>query len=491
MKKMDEPVEKKYEKAFSQLGEVQAFFPYQAKQEMGAILEEIYKANGYLKDISSTAQSVPVKGGFAAETFHTETHNLNAIINDDPTRAVNDMDSAWTLRLGLKKNDTPDIAIVKDGQVVKTAQVKYYRTAEASETALRQVKDGKPHYDGVDAYIAPSDQVNTPDGSPGVRELAGRTALREKAKGTRPQVQKAAENVRDRTSDVLESGQTQSEPLTKKQADELGKKGDSEYKQGIEDGVKTQSTFKQMGRAAKGAAAITAISAGVFNTVTYVNMVRQGKMTETEAVFKIAAETVAASADSAVKAATVTGAQSVMVRVGAGQVAKSGLKAAIKGNAITTAAICTIDGIRDMVRLGCGKMTKDQFYERQGKNVMNTGAGVFGSSVGTSMGLAFGVKGLALVGGISGGLIAGMAMNIAIENHIEASYKHLVENTGHLKECMDVAQTVSNQVFEGQVIFSKFLEQEAQMDVEIDKLDREIEQAGDDMSSAIDMLGDY
>ena len=95
---------------------------------------------------------------------------------------------------------------------------------------------------------------------------------------------------------------------------------------------------------------------------------------------------------------------------------------------------------------------------------------------------------LGVVGGISGGLIAGLAMQIAIENHIENSYKDIVRNTNNLKESLDILNQVSSNIFQGQILFSAYLEREKELDENLNKKLKDINQAGTKMSNAIDLI---
>ena len=68
-------------------------------------------------------------------------------------------------------------------------------------------------------------------------------------------------------------------------------------------------------------------------------MVREGKLSEEEAVVEILVETASSAADSAVKAGSVVGAQSLLVRYGSEKVlidtlSKQGLKSLAKTNVV-------------------------------------------------------------------------------------------------------------------------------------------------------------
>ncbi len=252
-----------------------------------------------------------------------------------------------------------------------------------------------------------------------------------------------------------------------------------------------------MKQAAVGAAAISAIASGVFNTITYCNMVKQGKITESEAVIKIAAETACSAADSAIKASASVGLQSTLVRYstkeGIKLIANNSLRSLVRTNVVTVGVICGIDVIKDLVRLGTGKIDKREFEERNCKNFLNTSAGMMGGSVGFKIASSLALSGklataASLTGGIAGGLIAGLAMQFAVENHIEKPYKELVSNTVVLAESMQIFQQVSENLLKGQAIFAAFLEKESQLNMEFENQSGLIKDAGDRMRKAIDIL---
>ena len=92
-------IEKSYEKAFSQLGEIQTIFPLDAKIEMAKMVEQIARADQHIKNIINTNQGAAQQGGFIAEEFHAETYNLDAIYKEKIYRAVTDKHNEWPFNL--------------------------------------------------------------------------------------------------------------------------------------------------------------------------------------------------------------------------------------------------------------------------------------------------------------------------------------------------------------------------------------------------------
>jgi len=430
----------KVTKAAEQAAGGHYYFPYQAKKQMGEMVEAIFKADQNYSKILSGWQKPAIKGGFMAEEFHAETFTLDAILKGDGSYAITDKYKLEWQAQGRKPNDVPDILIIKKGQVVSEAQLKFYQTAEASGT-----KVSDPKYEDMGQLVVPSDQVVE------AREYASPEAA--------PKI-----------DGQVRYEEVSSTPLTKEQADQMGG-GDLSNRNKVVNEYQTNSTIQQMGKAAKGAAAMSAVVCGSINILTYIQAVRAGKISQDEAVVNILVETAASAADSAVKAAANAGIQSLITRYGekalVENLAKQSAKALLKSNVVTVGVVCAVDAVKDLVRLGLGDITKDEFYERQGKGLMTVPASTLGGTLGlagaTALAEALGagataVTAAGLIGGLAGGLIAGLALTLAIENGIEKPYRDLVQNTTYLHEAAGELERVSQTVLMGQVLFTKFIE---------------------------------
>jgi hypothetical protein len=489
----DDSIERKYERAFAQLGETNAVFPAQAKDEMARMIEQIVRTDEHLANIVSTGQTDAIRGGFAAEEVHAESFNLDAILKGKSFRAATDRYEEWR-GLGFGRNDgATDVVVHQDGVPLHRSQLKYNGTAEQTAAEMRQLSpDGTPKYGANDSLVGPSDQISPTDGSPSVGDHLERAKL--KNASTRPAVSRAADMAQGRATTRIEHDGAGSQDVTLKEARAIGRGTEAgrERRQAYQDQFQAASTLKHMAHAAKGAAAISAISSGVFNTVACCKLVAEGKMTEGQAVAKIAAEVTASAADSAIKAAGVTGAQSVMVRLGgqqaAVQLAKQGVGTLLRSNAVTVGVIVTIDVVRSLVRLAAGKITPAQFEERFGKNLLTTSAGVLGSSVGMGIVGASSLTFAPLAGAIAGGLVAGLAMQFAIEHGIENPYREMLEDTARTRDSMRLVAHVSQRMLEGQAVFEAFLIEDAKLEGEFQQQVARIDEAGDEMTTAIDTL---
>jgi len=80
----------------------------QAAEKIGRMVGEINQANSIMSTISSTAQNNAIKGGFAAETWHAESFNLDAILQDKSICAFTDQFKNTPL---VKNHQVHDIAV--------------------------------------------------------------------------------------------------------------------------------------------------------------------------------------------------------------------------------------------------------------------------------------------------------------------------------------------------------------------------------------------
>lgn len=462
----DATIEKKFERAFTKASGVNPVFPFLAKNEMSQMVETICRTHKKIQIRLETNQSPAIKGGFVAEEHHAGTFNLDSIYKERGSRAYTDLDTAEWTRQGFRVNDTPDIIVVEGGQTVTTVQSKYYATTDATAAKLSELK-----YEKIDQLLGPSDQVNPTDGSYSVADQASPEAA-------------------GRVTDTVQHADVSSTPLTKEEANHMGS-GDLSKLEKVEREYQTKSTVKHMGKAAAGAAAMSAIVCGTTNTVRYIQLARDGQISAEEATYKIIAETASSAADSAIKASANAGIQSLIVRYGAEKavvstLARQSVGAMLRTSAVTVGVVCTVDAIKDMVALGMGKISKEQFYERQGKGMLNTSAGVTGGAVG-ALGAEAGCLALGastvpalvpILGGLAGGLIAGIAMMIAIENGIERPYRELLSNTDDLNNAAAEFQRMADNVFAGQVLFTKILAVEGELDKKIDGKMADVDAAG-------------
>lgn len=416
--------------------EVCMIWPQSAANQMGKIVDQCRLTDAIMSTDARISGGAPLatRAGFVAEELHAETFNLDAILKDKDVRAFTDRYSNSPLGTNDPVND---IAIVKNGEQVQGAQLKYYKTGQKTANAFREYgSDGKPHYQETDSMVCPSDQLSD------VKEAARKTEL--KNQESRPQVSDAAREVQKKVTDRLKEDGVESRPVTKKEAETIAKGGDEGKgaHRRIQDKYKTASTLQQSAKAAAGAAVVTTVIAGTINTVNCLNKVNKGQMSPDEAVKYILKNTAIAASDSALKAAGATAAVSITARSLPQLFSGTALQANFATGAVGGAAVCAIDLAECLVMVSAGKMTWKQLEERTGKNIFQTGAGVVGASIGGTLGSVAGPIGT-MAGAMIGGMITSVAATVAIENHIEKPFREIMANTQSVK---DVETMMSNAV---------------------------------------------
>lgn len=428
--------------------EVCTIWPTSASAQMGKIVDQCRLTDRILAADGRIAGNAPLatKAGFVAEELQAETFNLDAILKDKDVRAFTDRypDSP------LAGNDpTNDIVIVKEGKVVQGAQVKYYKNGRATANAFRETRDGTPHYKNTDTMVGPSDQLQD------IKEAARRTELQNQE--TRPEVAAAAKDVQEKVSDHLEQDGVQSRPVSKKEAENVAKGGDSGKgaHRKIQNEYKVKSTVQQTVRAAGSAAVVTTVIAGTINTVSCLNRVQKGEMTVPDAVLYILKNTAIAAGDSALKAAGATAAVSLTARAIPEFFKGTVLQANLASGAVAGAAVCAVDIVECLVLVAAGKMTWQEMETRTGKNIFQTGAGVVGASVGAAIGAVGGPVG-SMIGALAGGMITSVAMTLAIDNYIEKPFREIMDNTKSLVQAEGLMANSISYMAQAEKMFGEF-----------------------------------
>jgi hypothetical protein len=458
--------------------DVCTIWPSQAAAEMGKMVEQCRVSDQILADIAAKGQAIPIKAGFAAETLHAETFNLDAILRESELRAFTDAH----VNSPLARNDPSiDLVVMRGDQKVLGAQSKYFKTEGTTAAAFRETRDGVHHYKDADAFIGPADQLQ------GVKDTLRKTEL--KNQQTRPSVAEDARYVRARVTDRLDAEGVQSRPVTKKEA-EIIARGDERGKgahRRIQDDYMSASTLKQTVHAAGSAALITTVIAGSVNTLHCLDAVQKGTLSAPDAFHYILRNTSIAAVDSALKAGAATAAVSVAARKLPELFSGSMLQGTLAGGAIGGAAICAVDLVECLVLVAAGKMTMNELETRTGKNLFQTGAGVIGASIGATLGMPAGPVG-ALIGSLVGGMITSLAMTVAIDNHIEKPFRAVIENTETLARSQTLLRDSLGYLASAQASFAEFRIglhlSERQFEQQMSRID----ELGDEMRRAVDRL---
>lgn len=192
-----------------------------------------------------------------------------------------------------------------------------------------------------------------------------------------------------------------------------------------------KSTLQQSVKAAKNAAVITTVIAGTINCIEYIQKVQNGQISSEDAVQAILKNTVIAAGDSALKAGVATASVSIAAQYFPNLFTGTIFKQSLATGGVGGAAVCAVDLVQCIVLFSLGKMTGKELEERTGKNIFQTGSGIAGAAVGTSIGAIAGSPGM-LIGSILGGMITSLAMTIAIDNCIEKPFQESLAQTENL-----------------------------------------------------------
>jgi len=455
---------------------------------MADMVEEIACRNEHIQRIVGTRQAIPVKAGFVAEELHGETFNLEAMLQNRTARLLTDRDQGWPLGTNHPSSD----AIVVDGEkVLQHSQFKFFKNADKTANAMREVRpDGSQRYQDVDSFVGPSDQVYPADGTQSIHDRLRATQQRETA--NRPHVADAAEFVEQRVSDRVEYDGIESRPTSSSDTNSVAKDTEQgrEIRNDYQNDYMTNSTVQQMGNAAAGAAAISAVIVGTLSATQYLKLFKEGRISKQQAVMGIVKTTAAASADSAIKAAAATGAVSVATRLAPELVARNAFQGLLVKGSIAGGAICAVDLIECIVLVAAGKMTAAQMETRVGKNVMQVAGASFGSSVGVSVAATMGATaGLApILAGIAGAMIVGVGVNFAIDNGIEKPYREVMANTEVIVSASKAMKQCSEVMEYGQKAFVGFLMVDAELDSETVKQFKSLDQLGEAMDNSISQI---
>jgi uncharacterized protein (DUF697 family) len=396
----------------------------EAANKVGEMIEQINQANNLINKVSSTQQHIAVKAGFAAETWHAESFNLDAILKSKNVRAFTDN---FQGNHNLRKNDPIHDIIIMDGDKrVLTAQSKYCGTPEKTANAFRErnVETQSFKYEENDIFLGPSDQLND------IKRNAQRDIDTQQH---RPTVVEGATHVKNKSADKLTIDGVESIALSKKEAEHLGRGGKTGQKmhKEMQQGYLNKSTVQQSIKAAKNAAVITTVIAGTINCIEYIQKAQNGQISSDDAIQAILKNTVIAAGDSALKAGVATASVSTAAQYLPNLFTGTVFQQSLAAGSVGGAAVCAVDLVQCTVMFALGKMSGKELEERTGKNIFQTGSGVVGSAIGTSIGAIGGPPGM-IIGSILGGMITSIATTIAIDNGIEKPFKESLAQTQNL-----------------------------------------------------------
>lgn len=306
--------------------------------------------------------------GRIAEKFHEGTFNMDAARKGRP-----DLKARTTASNGQCRAKA-DIEVLKNGNIVDGAQVKYHNAPAATTFHISD-----PKYDGLQK-ICPSEQVAK------VRELSGKRGKSGIGQRNYPDTAKKA-------SDHLHHDGVKSDALSYDKALNMTKNPTKAAKEIFK---------KESLGAVKGGAIVGGAVSGVMSIGENIFAVVNGKKKTSDAIEAVAKDTVSGTIDGAAKSAASLGIQAGLVRMGAQTLARSSAPVAI--------GVTAVDVLRDAGLAISGKIDGEEFVMRSGKNVVKGSASWGGMEAGAALGTMIcpgvGTIFLGILGAIGGGFLA-------------------------------------------------------------------------------------
>lgn len=249
-----------------------------------------------------------------------------------------------------------------------------------------------------------------------------------------------------------------------------------------------------------GAAAMSAVVGGVANSFEYLELVRAGKMDIKDAFLKVAGETVASAADSAFKAAGEKGRHILREKYGSeeaalNELAKQGLGLLLEKTPIAKNGSEAVAILGSLIEIASGKKPAPDFIDKPGPLIVQATrkarGGMEAIAVNGAMEIARNrfpalVKMLPKHPAILlASVVAALGAGIAIKNGIEKPYLDLVRNTETLKDAAAELEKVSQSMFQKQILFTRFLEEDARQETQFKATLGRVDEAGKDALDAI------
>jgi hypothetical protein len=305
--------------------------------------------------------------GRVAEELHATTFNIDAA-----SKGLRGLRATTTAANGAG-TAAADIVITNNGIVTDAAQVKYHGTPAATTFHIADTK-----YDGMQR-IVPADQKER------VQELARKRGVDALGKRNYPDV---AENASDR----IRSGGAESKPLTLEEVRSAAKNAEK---------VASELIGKQMAEAVKNGAINGALVGGGVSALSNLIAYARGKKSGKDAVTDTLKDTVTCGVSGAAVSGATLGAETLLIRAGAGTLAR--------GSAPVAIGLTVVNIGKDVGRLVTGEIDAKEFALKAAGNVAKGGATWAGMEAGAAVGTMI-CPGLGTVlGGVLGGIAGGVA----------------------------------------------------------------------------------
>lgn len=319
--------------------------------------------------------------GYVVEADHCATYNTRSALERSAKRAIREPNGTHG-----------DYKIVKGQKVFVEGEMKYYSTAEQTETATRGYGDRQ--------LVVPADQIDD------IKKIAARKAAKNNASDnpTRQQVGREHETVAQNASDCISDGKTKSTPRTRREAQKIAE----EAAQGKTDHT---SILPPLGESVKIAAksgakigavsssVITGVISGVSNTMAWMD----GKKGGGEALLDAAVDIGKSAVDGAFKGAIGSGATVIATRIAA-KTTSDIVKTTLRSGGPATIAIGAVEVGKHAFDLAKGEIGGEEFVEKTAQTVATGVGGWAGAEAGATLGLLICGPVGSLVGGILGGI---------------------------------------------------------------------------------------
>lgn len=247
-----------------------------------------------------------------------------------------------------------------------------------------------------------------------------------------------------------------------------------------------------------GAAAMSALVNGSANILHCLGQLRRGELPEKNALVKVIGETVAAATDSALKAAGTAGKQMMIEKYGSEEkaiqaFAEQGISLLCEKLPVSEGGKQLLQNLKNLVNLGEGKISLDECMRQAGSLFTNATTASHISSIAGEGAMSLVKLKLPAVMKImpkhpavlAASIMVVVAKGIAIKNGIERPYQDLVRNTTTLKEAASELDRVVRNLLQGQVLFGKILESDAEMETRLQNQMSAVDKAGKNALDAI------
>ncbi len=323
--------------------------------------------------------------GFVAEAHHISSYNVNSAFKRSFSRVIKEPDGTHG-----------DYKIVKNGKILVEGEIKYYKTAEATEKAMRGY--------GNRQLVGPREQINE------IKEIAKEKAAKNFLKKgiNRGKVANEHLKVSENVSDAVTDGDIKSSPKSLKEMKNLtskAKKGNLTAEEVFP--ISEESITKGTIAGAKTGGLIGGAVSGGMSVIKNVKEVCNNEKDLKSAVKDIIRETSKGTIDGAVK-----GSASTFASIGAKRVAqnieKQLLKDVLNSSAPVIVAVSAVEVGKKFYDYKSGKINKKQFTKEVKKTVATTSAGMAGAELGATIGTmlcpGIGTVAGSVVGGVIGAL---------------------------------------------------------------------------------------